>query len=73
MAWDGVPDLGGGIIPREKVACFSCNMRSYGVGGLNRCVDWRRLKTIVRCSKYKGPKSDVFLFVIGKEDQKKGG
>ena len=62
MAWDGVPDLGGGILKREEVACFSCDLRSYKVGGALRCVDWRRWRTITRCLKYRGNNPEKFAF-----------
>lgn len=65
MAWNGVPYLGGEILPKEKVACYSCELRSYRVGGASRCVAWKRFRTITRCSNYKGPKPDLFLFQIG--------
>jgi len=62
MRWDGAPNLGGGIIDPREVACHSCNMRSYKVGGVVRCIDWKRHRVIVRCLKYRGPKADKHKF-----------
>jgi len=67
MRWDGVPNLGRGIIDPREVACHSCNMRSYKVGGVVRCIDWKRSRTIVRCSKYRGPKMDKYGFDLLEE------
>jgi hypothetical protein len=59
------------LVPKEKIACITCELKSYRVGGVRRCIAWKRFKTVIRCSDYKGPKADLFLFDLG-EGKKDG-
>jgi hypothetical protein len=48
-----------------RIACLSCERRSYKAGGVLRCVEWKRFSQIVRCSKYIGPHAQCHFKVAG--------
>ena len=44
-----------GSVPETRIACHTCDRKSYKAGGATRCLDWKRHTTITRCSNYIGP------------------
>ena len=48
-----------------RLACPTCEMRSYKAGGLLRCTEWKRFKAITCCSKYIGPHASCHFKIKG--------
>jgi hypothetical protein len=57
---------GTGIIGQStRVACHTCERKSYKAGGLLRCMDWKRFSTIASCSNYIGPHASCHFKIEG--------
>jgi hypothetical protein len=51
-----------------RIACLTCELRSYKAGSLLRCLDWKRHTTITCCSNYVGPHAECHFKVAGGPD-----
>lgn len=48
-----------------RIACLTCERKSYKAGGVLRCLDWKIHTTITRCLNYIGPHPECHFKVEG--------
>ncbi len=51
-----------------RIACLTCERKSYKAGGVLRCLDWKRFKQITCCSLYIGPHATCHFKIEGGPD-----
>ena len=44
-----------------RIACQSCERKSYKAGGVLRCLKWKRHTMITRCESYIGPHPECHI------------